>query len=253
VVIGIECCCHPASSGVSLGHGEVVTSLLGIVRGVGAYVLWGGISLFSSNAGISRTISRANVYYAKNHGKSMSPCGLPSHPCRRSLRLVVNADRAYTSRDLIYTILHLSTSQSEEDAFLRDVLPLGLLSLHVLRGSAVGALDLGTAPTTVVVLSGVSPTSTAETVLYRTPRPLLVPAGDLDVVDDILEGSGSGRDIVVRRELQLSGKYHLHGADQSHGRIITRGVRIAVGEVGAGNKCGQTSLVATGVETSLLT
>jgi hypothetical protein len=62
-------------------------------------------------------------------------------------------------------------------------------------------------------------------------------ASVLNVVDDVLKGA------TVDGLLEIAGEHHLHGADQRHGGVITRGVSVAVLEADVLDEVGETDLI----------
>jgi hypothetical protein len=113
-----------------------------------------------------------------------------------------------------------------------------LAALLDLGRSTVGALDLGVAATTTVVEHSVTALTAAQTVLVATPRPTLLLASDLDIVNDLLKRGTAAL-------LALDGKHHLHGADERHSRVVASGMSIAVFKPNIPHEVGQPDPVPT--------
>jgi len=130
------------------------------------------------------------------------------------------------------------------DAVLRDMRTSGLHALLVLGTRAMQTPNLGEtrarllAPAHVVIrIARMASLAAPNAVLVCAPSPLLALAGDFDVVDDILEGARGGvRGVVGYFGLEVSREHHLHCTDQCHGRVVARGVRVAVLEIARGDE-----------------
>ena len=106
-----------------------------------------------------------------------------------------------------------------------------MLALLSPRSSAVEAVDLDEAATTAVVGLCVAVLTAANAVLVGAPRPHLVLASLLNVVDDSLECL-TGRLLV----LEAGWEHHLNGSDQRHGSVVAGCVRVAILEAALGNE-----------------
>ena len=130
------------------------------------------------------------------------------------------------------------------NAILRDMRTCSLDALLVLRARTMHTPNLGEtrtrllAPAHVVIRIACMPTlAAADAVLVCAPGPLLALAGDFDAVDDVLEGARGGvRGVVGDFDLEVGWKNHLHRADECHGRVVARGVRVAVLEIARGDE-----------------
>jgi hypothetical protein len=157
----------------------------------------------------------------------------------------------------------LRTTHGEYDAALSAVRVASFAALLVLRRSAMVALDLGEAATTLVIVNSMTPLTATEAVEATTPGPILVLASDLDVVDNVLESAAAGC-------LERGREDHLHGANERlstesvyvshvfrqaktyHGSVVARSVSIAVLKANLAHEVGETDHVTTARHDSAL-